>query len=76
MKNIDIKSLIIGALLTSTIFLGVAATSTTDKWDDDQVWDVVIARQGSTADVTRALRGGWEPIAVQGANIIYRSRIK
>ena len=27
MKNIDIKSLIIGALLTSTIFLGIAATS-------------------------------------------------
>ena len=27
MKNIDIKSLIIGALLTSTIFLGVAAVS-------------------------------------------------
>jgi hypothetical protein len=25
MKNIDIKSLIIGALLTSTIFLGVGA---------------------------------------------------
>jgi hypothetical protein len=25
MKNIDVKSLIIGALLTSTIFLGVAA---------------------------------------------------
>ena len=27
MKNIDIKSTIIGALLTSTIFLGIAATS-------------------------------------------------
>jgi len=27
MKNIDIKSLIIGALLTSTIILGIAATS-------------------------------------------------
>jgi hypothetical protein len=25
MKNIDVKSLIIGALLTSTIFLGIAA---------------------------------------------------
>ena len=27
MKNIDIKSLIIGVLLTSTIFLGVAAAT-------------------------------------------------
>jgi hypothetical protein len=27
MKNIDIKSTVIGALLTSTIFLGIAATS-------------------------------------------------
>ena len=40
MKNIDIKSIIIGALLTSTSFLGVAATSPTDKWDDKQEWVV------------------------------------
>ena len=56
MKNIDIKSLIIGALLTSTIFLGVAAVpKDTGKsfsgpnpprsgagmqWDDKQVWYV------------------------------------
>ena len=36
MKNIDIKSLIIGALLTSTIFLGVAAKAAkqdAEKWD-------------------------------------------
>ena len=40
MKSIDIKSLMIGALLSSTIFLGVAATGTTDKWDENQVWKV------------------------------------
>ena len=40
MKNIDIKSLIIGALFTSTIFLGVAATSPTDKWDGKQQWEI------------------------------------
>ena len=56
MKNIDIKSLIIGALLTSTIFLGVAAVpKDTGKsfsgpnpprsevgmqWDDKQAWYV------------------------------------
>ena len=38
MKNIDIKSLLIGGLLASTIFFGVAATSPTDKWDDKQLW--------------------------------------
>ena len=43
MKTIDVKSLIIGALLTSTIFLGVAATSKSDagKWDDKQEWSVM-----------------------------------
>ena len=56
MKNIDVKSLLIGALLTSTIFLGVAAvpapkgTGLTPigfppipapaKWDKNQVWEV------------------------------------
>ena len=42
MKSIDIKSLLIGALLTSTIFLGVAATSKDDKgkWDEKQQWAV------------------------------------
>ena len=51
MKSIDIKSLIIGVLLTSTIFLGVAAVVPKDtgklfdgragkgmQWDDNQVW--------------------------------------
>ena len=40
MKNIDVKSLIIGALLTSTVFLGLAATGTTDKWDGKQRWEI------------------------------------
>ena len=53
MKNIDIKSIIIGALLTSTIFLGVAAVpkdtgkpfvvnspESYQQWDDKQVWYV------------------------------------
>ena len=45
MKSIDVKSLLIGALLTSTIFLGVAAvpsgTGTIKArvlWDDKQEW--------------------------------------
>ena len=40
MKNIDIKSLIIGALLSSIILFGAAAASKADagKWDDQQEW--------------------------------------
>ena len=48
MKNIDTKSLVIGVLLTSTIFLGVAAVVPKDTgskddlraWDPDQQWAV------------------------------------
>ena len=36
MKTIDVKLLLIGILLASTIFLGIAATSPTDKWDPNQ----------------------------------------
>ena len=58
MKNIDVKSLLIGALLTSTIFLGVAATSKDDKgkWDDTQVWSA----QSGVGDGK-----GWEPFGLQ-----------
>ena len=55
MKNIDIKSIIIGALLTSTIFLGVAATGTTDKWDGKQRWEI----RTSSGKIPE----GWEPFA-------------
>ena len=53
MKNIDIKSLLIGGLLASTILLGVAAVPKDtgnsfridvpekhQEWDDKQVWYV------------------------------------
>jgi len=71
MKNIDIKSLIIGALLTSTIFLGVAATSQTDKWDDKQVWE----RRNDHDGVFGA---GWEPFgsSADGKITYTRRRIK
>ena len=68
MKNIDIKSLIIGALLTSTIFLGVASTSVDDKWDYKQVWRV---------DYKPLVGVGWEPFAVTPTGkAFYRKRIK
>ena len=80
MKNIDVKSLIIGALLTSTIFLGVAATGTTDKWDVNQKWEINcdtqlkggFGRQGVLND------GGWEPFSYGGApsGVLYRRHTK
>ena len=39
MKTIDLKSLIIGILLASTLFLGIAATNEADKWDKKQQWE-------------------------------------
>ena len=39
-KSIDGKSLLIGGLLACTIFFAMGATSTTDKWDDEQQWKV------------------------------------
>jgi hypothetical protein len=76
MKNIDVKSLIIGALLTSTVLLGVAATSPTDKWDDKQVWQSTFY----TERPTRAQITGWEPYTAiagpDGGIIFFRKRIK
>ena len=68
MENINIKSLIIGALLTSTIFLGVAATSPTDKWDEKQIWEVRhILPKGA----------GWEPFSVRDdMKVLWRRRTK
>ena len=72
MKNIDIKSLIIGALLTSTIFLGVAATSETDKWDGKQRWEI----KTSSGKIPE----GWEPFAYDSNDkfdpFLLRRRIK
>ena len=72
MKNIDIKSLIIGALLTSTIFLCVAATGTTDKWDGKQRWEIKTS--------TPKIPEGWEPFAYDSNDefdpFILRRRIK
>ena len=52
MKSIDVKSLIIGALLTSTIFLGVAAAPSgtgtvkdASVWDDKQEWEIKRTQQ-------------------------------
>ena len=70
MKNIDVKSLLIGTLLTSTIFLGVAATGATDKWDGKQEWDVKIK------PVAEPAPKGAQPFAVVRGQIYYRARVK
>jgi len=81
MKTIDIKSLLIGALLTSSIFLGVAATSKDDagKWDDKQEWAIKTIPLGKGPQ----LGSGYEPIAYipgltkpDDKHILYRKRIK
>ena len=86
MKNIDIKSLIIGALLTSTIFLGIAATSPTDKWDDGQEWvagttsNIEEAGAISTKKIGKTLFSvakGWEPFGTtRTGGTLWRKRIK
>ena len=72
MKTFDIKSVIIGGLLTLTIFLGVAATGTTDKWDGKQRWEI----KTSSGKIPE----GWEPFAYDSNDefdpFLLRRRIK
>ena len=80
MEPIDGKSLIIGALLTSTIFFGVASTNVISFWDDKQEWIVVTAGHledmGLMTDDENEYQykstGGWEPYATE----LYRKRVK
>ena len=74
MKSIDVKSLLIGALLTSSIFLGVAATSPADKWDDKQVWQV---RYINGADIDqKGYEAGWEVFSESENGYSFRRRTK
>ena len=90
MKNIDIKSLIIGALLTSTIFFGVAAASLGPRTSDvisgnhrpSQVWrvrhtDQIALHINEKERVRRdALNRGWEPFAANDRKVFWRQRTK
>lgn len=81
MKKIDIKSLLIGILITTSVIFGIGATGTTDKWDSSQEWDVIAQNPSlrkiklSEAMRQRQERKGYEPFALQGELIIYRKRI-
>jgi hypothetical protein len=76
MKTIDIKSLLIGGLLASTILLGMGATSPTDKWDDKQQWEVSFTTYPKDGKIIN----GWEPYAVVvvdgSRKYVLRKRIK
>ena len=87
MKDIDIKSLIIGALLTSTIFLGVAAvpkdTGTSTRpdaggaWDDKQEWTIQMQKRVGSRASNQQKPIGYQPFAVNDEGWIYwRKRIK
>ena len=67
-KSIAGKSLLIGGLLTSTIF-STGCTSPTNKWDDKQEWIVKSCNQpeGET---------GWEPFVEKDGRIVWRKRVK
>ena len=74
MKNIDVKSLLIGALFTSTIFLGIAATGPTDKWDERQQWEY---RTSDSAFTKNTGMVGFEPFAWGPTEkVLWRKRIK
>ena len=76
------QSLIIGGLLATTIFLGVAATGVNDKWDDKQEWieadcDALkamgdIGTVKHFGQIVHKSIKGWQP----HTDIMYRKRIK
>jgi len=89
MKNIDIKSMIIGVLLTIVIACGVAATGVNDKWDNEQEWLINTGRSLREAgfisyvkwgegqyDHHEKVTGGWEPFGYAVRTYIFRKRIK
>ena len=74
MKTIDIKSVIIGVLLTTTVLFGMGATSKADtgKWDGKQRWEI----KTSSGKIPE----GWEPFAYDSNDnfdpFLLRRRIK
>ena len=73
MKQIDLKSFAIGVPLTTTVMFGAgAATSTNEKWDANQKWEVL--RTGFEKQTT--LEAGYEPFHTLGNNTLWRRRIQ
>jgi|TARA_B100000959_G_scaffold235222_1_gene253399 hypothetical protein len=86
LRFIDIKSALIGFLLCAIFFFGVAATSSTDKWDAKQEWLVAssnalfgkqqLEQKKMDGMVVYSSKGGWEPFQAEGGTFTYRKRIK
>ena len=67
MKNLDGKSLLIGALLAATVMFGTGASSEkVEKWDADQQW-LIAEVPISEAKPTKK---GWEPISSAGDGLL------
>tara|TARA_B100000614_G_scaffold96871_1_gene87485 strand:- start:67 stop:333 length:267 start_codon:yes stop_codon:yes gene_type:complete len=67
MKNLDWKSLLIGALLAATVMLGTgAASEQAEKWDAEQQW--LIAEV--TISEAKPTKKGWEPISSAGDGLL------
>jgi len=67
MKNLDWKSLLIGALLAATVMLGTgAASEKAEKWDAEQQW-LIAEVPISEAKPTKK---GWEPISSAGDGLL------
>ena len=67
MKNLDWKSLLIGALLAATVMLGtVAASEKAENWDVDQQW--LIAEFSISEG--KPTKRGWEPISSAGDGLL------
>ena len=75
MKQLDWKSFAIGVLLTTTVMFGTgAATSTNEKWDANQKWEVI--RTGAGGNPQRTREVGYEPFHTIGIDILWRKRIQ
>ena len=70
MKTIDVKSMIIGVLLTTTVIFGMGATGKDDApaaargWDDKQKWMTIAIKVGRSDSHLKTLARhggkGWE----------------
>ena len=88
MKNINIKSLLIGGLLASTILLGIAAVPrhtgtdggpiTGGQWDGKQEWHIdriTFVEAYQRLQAAQEVKG-YEPFAVTDKHVYYRKRMK
>ena len=81
MKKLDWKSFAIGVLLTTTVMLGTgAATSTTEKWDANQKWSLLVEQPGQLGSwgskSGRKRMVGYEPFAAANGVVYLRKPVE